>query len=38
MHCFLMGPVVLLEYIGSRNLLYGVLHDKLQKLLKEKVN
>ena len=38
MPCSLMGPVVLWESIGDRKLLYGVLHDELQKLLREKVN
>ena len=38
MPCSLMGPVILWESIGGGKLLYEVLHDKLQKLLKEKVN
>jgi len=32
------GPVILWESIGVGGLLYGVLHEKLQKLLKEKVS
>ncbi|GAB0209612.1 hypothetical protein GRJ2_003426900 [Grus japonensis] len=32
----LMGPVALWENIRGGRLLYGVLHDKSQKLLKEK--
>ncbi|GAB0208749.1 hypothetical protein GRJ2_003340600 [Grus japonensis] len=34
----LMGPVASWESIGGGRLLYGVLHNELQKLLKEKVN
>ena len=33
--CLQMGPVVLWGIIGSGKLLYGVVLDKLQKLLKE---
>ena len=35
MPCSLMGPVTLWESSGGGRLLYGALHDKLQKLLKE---
>jgi len=38
MPCSLMNPVKFLESIRGGRLLYGVLHDKLQKLLKKKVN
>jgi len=36
--CSLTGLVILLENIKGGNLLYGVLHDELQKLLKDKLN
>jgi len=36
MPCSLWDPVILWESIGGGSLLYGVQHDKLQKLLKEK--
>lgn len=36
--CSVMGSVVLWKSFGGGRQLYGVLHDKLQKLLKEKVN
>lgn len=38
MPCSLMGPVTLWESNGSGRLLYGVLYDDLQKLLKERLN
>lgn len=38
MSCSLMSPVALWESAGGGRLLYGVLHDELQKLLKERVN
>lgn len=38
MSCLLMGPVILWETIRGERLMYGVLHNKLQKLLKDKVN
>ncbi|GAB0175576.1 hypothetical protein GRJ2_000022800 [Grus japonensis] len=38
MTCLPMDPVILWESIGGGRLLYGVLHDELQKLLKDKVN
>lgn len=38
MPCSLMGPVTLWESNGSGRLLYGVLYDELQKLLKERMN
>lgn len=36
--CSVMGSVALWKSFGSERLLYSVLHDQLQKLLKEKMN
>jgi len=33
-----MGPVALWESVGGGRLLYGVLHNKLQRLLEEKAS
>lgn len=38
MLCSLIGPLMLWESVKSGKLLYGLLNDKLQKLLKEKGN